>query len=179
MKANVLKIALITCAMTAAPLHADTNEVQFPENYRSTFVRYTSVDKPNKKDSKKTKMRYFYVNPQSLVAAKVGQPLPNGTVLVMEDHAIERDGAGNPALDSNGRFIPTDKITNVFIQEKQAGWGAEYPADTRNGEWEYAWFNAGGSRKAGKTMEKCFACHQGVAAADYNFTFTPFVVAIK
>ena len=67
----------------------------------------------------------------------------------------------------------------IFVQEKQAGWGSEYSPETRNGEWEYAWFAADGKRKAGKTMEKCFACHKGVAVSDYNFTFTPFVSQIK
>ncbi|MFT5447237.1 MAG: hypothetical protein ACI9DC_002412 [Gammaproteobacteria bacterium] len=76
MKMNVFKAGVtssaIACATTVARLYADTNKVQFPENYRSTFVRYTSVDKVNKKNPQKTKMRYFYVSPQSLFAANAG-----------------------------------------------------------------------------------------------------------
>lgn len=162
-----------------APLSADTNQVELPENYRSTFVRYTSVDKPNEEKPETTKMRFFYVNPESLIAAEAGQPLPAGTVLIMEDHGIELDDTGKPLLDSAGRFIPTDEIKNVFVQEKQAGWGAQYPADVRNGEWEYAWFLADGSRKADAKLDGCFTCHKGAEATDYNFTFSPFVVSVK
>jgi len=156
---------------------ADTQNVALPENYASTFVRYTSVDKPAGK--RPAKMRYFYVNPESLAAAKPGQSLPSGTVLIMEDRQIEQDDAGNPKLDANGRFIPTDVITNVFVQEKRTGWGADYAEEKRNGEWEYAWFLADGTRKADATMDGCFGCHKDVAAADYNFTFSPFLKRVK
>ena len=97
----------------------------------------------------------------------------------MEDHTVQRDGSGERIVDSNGRFFPADKISNVFVQETRTGWGNEYAAEKRNGEGEYAWFNADGSRKSGKTMEKCFACHKGVASSDYNLTFTPFLAKIK
>lgn len=175
-----ISACLISLALAATPataLRADTDNVTFPENYQSRFIRYTSVDKPA--GERPAKMRYFYVNPQSLAAAEAGKPAPEGTILVMEDHAIELDEAGNPVLDASGRFVPTDEVTNVFIQEKRAGWGTEYPEETRNGEWEYAWFLPDGTRKADASMDGCFACHKGAAADDFNFTYAPFVAAIK
>jgi len=179
MKLKVLKFVLLASAVVMAPATADTGKVKLPENYGTTFVRYSSVDKPNAENPEKTKMRFFYVNPESLAAAQANKPVPEGTVLIMEDRAVQRDSDGKPLLDSAGRFIPTDKITNIFIQEKQSGWGEQYPQAVRNGEWEYAWFTADGSRKADKTMDGCFACHKGAEASDYNFTFTPFVATIK
>ncbi len=171
-------LATLTAVLTA-PLQADTGKVELPENYASKFVRYTSVDKPDVDEPEKTKMRFFYVNPESLAAAVAGQPLPAGTVLIMEDHAVERDAEGNPLTDSSGRLIPATAITNIFVQEKQTGWGAEYAEEMRNGEWEYAWFDAEGKRREDKSMDGCFTCHKGTAATDYNFTFTPIVTAIK
>jgi len=169
--------ACILCTTFGAVVIADTNKVQLPENYASTYVRYTSVDKPAGRGAEKT--RFFYVNPESLAAAVPGQPLPVGTVLVMEDHKIELDDSGKPVLDGAGRFIPTHEVTNIFVQEKGASWGAEYPADVRNGEWEYAWFLADGRRKSDAKLDGCFTCHKGVAEQDYNFTFWPFVQAMK
>jgi len=179
MKFRLLPLFLLGTALTTAPTLADTSKVELPENYRSTFVRYHSVDKPDAENPDRTKMRYFYVNLDSLAAAQVNEPVPAGTVLIMEDRAIQRDDAGEPLLDASGRFIPSDTITNIFVQEKQAGWGEQYPAAVRNGEWEYAWFNPDGSRKADKTMDGCFACHKGAETTDFNFTFTPFVQSIK
>lgn len=176
---NVIKALGLVASVFITPLGADTNKVNLPENYRSTFVRYTSVDKPNADEAEKTKMRFFYVNPESLVAAQAGQAAPVGTVLIMEDHAIERDSAGNAVLDSAGRLIPTDEITNIFVQEKQQDWGMEYSEDVRNGEWEYAWFDGDGNRRIDKAMDGCFECHKGAAATDYNFTYAPFVASIK
>ena len=174
-----LKSLGVAAALIVTPLSADTNKAELPENYRSTFVRYTSVDKPNADDPQKTKMRFFYVNPESLIAAQAGQAAPEGTVLIMEDHAVQRDGSGNALLDSAGRLIPTDEITNIFVQEKQKDWGMEYSEDVRNGEWEYAWFAGDGNRMTDKTMDGCFTCHKSAADTDYNFTYAPFVASIK
>jgi hypothetical protein len=179
MKLHNLNVILIAGVFVSMPLQADTNKVQLPENFRSSFVRYTSIDKPNAENPQKTKMRYFYVNPDSLVAAKPGQALPDGTILIMEDHGIELDDYGQAKLDSAGRFIATDEIRNIFVQEKQPGWGAQYAPEKRNGEWEYAWFRADGSRKLDANLDGCFNCHKSVAAMDYNFTFSPFVATIK
>lgn len=171
-------VALLPAIVLLAPAAvADSSKVSLPENYASTFVRYTSVDKPP--GDRAAKMRFFYVNPNSLALAEPGKPAPAGTVLIMEDRSIELDAAGNPMLDSAGRFIPTDTITNLFVQEKQDGWGEEYAAGVRNGEWEYAWFLADGSRKPDASMDGCFACHKSAAATDFNFTFNAFVKAMK
>ncbi|NND92262.1 MAG: cytochrome P460 family protein [Granulosicoccus sp.] len=175
---NSLILATIS-AVGMVPLQADTGKVTLPENYGSRFVRYFSVDKPNADEPDKTKMRFFYVNPESLAAAEAGQPLPHGTVLIMEDHAVERDAEGNALLDASGRLIPAATITNIFVQEKRSGWGTEYAAEVRNGEWEYAWFDAQGKRREDKSMDGCFSCHKGAEATDFNFTFSPFVAAIK
>ena len=180
MKAIAFKLVLLASSTLVSTVSADTTKIELPENYRSTFVRYTSVDKPNAENPEKTKMRYFYVNPQALSAAQTGQPAPAGTVLIMEDHAVERDDTGKARVDAAGRLIPTDEITNVFVQEKQSGWGTEYGDEKRNGEWEYAWFNADGSRKAEVTMDSCFTCHKEQAAAnDYMFTFPAFLAFIE
>lgn len=70
------------------------------------------------------------------------------TVLVMENHRAKVGADGHPVRDAKGRLMPTEEITNIFVQQKGRGWGAEYPEGRRNGEWEYAWFLLGGTRKA-------------------------------
>jgi hypothetical protein len=53
--------------------------------------------------------------------------------------------------------------------EKRAGWGAEYPDDMRNGEWEYARFTADG-RTGPADTRPCLACHKPKASQDYVFS---------
>lgn len=172
-------LAGIFCFATTGAL-AGFDEVKYPEGYQTQFVRYATID-----NAKKKKVRFFYVNPEALAAAKPGKPLPDGTVIIMEDHPAVLDANDMPIKNKQGRLIPTSKITNVFVQERRKGWGALYPENIRNGEWEYAWYTPDGkpkvSKKTGKlvTFQKCMACHQKVAAQDYNFTLSPFVAKIK
>ena len=149
----------------------------WPENYATHFVRYHTVDKP--KGDNPAKVRFMYVNIESLAVAKAGEPLPDGTVLIMEDRNVKMDTEGNPITDKQGRFIATNEIIGVIIQQKIVGWGDDYPEEIRNGDWEYAVFNADGTRKPGVDYKKCFICHKGQAKDDYNFTFSPFLSRIK
>lgn len=81
--------------------------------------------------------------------------------------------------DSARRFAATDEATAMFVQEKRAGWGAEYPPGKRNGEWEYAWFNPDGSPKADAKLDGCFSCHKSRAGRDYTFVFGKYIEDTK
>ena len=169
---------LVAVALGVSYASAGPELVLYPDGYATGFVRYTTVDRP---DRKPPIVRFMYVNPDALLAAKPGAALPDRTVIVMEDHKAALNAAGEPVLDANGRFVPTDEITNVFVQEKRAGWGADYPAEVRNGEWEYARFEPDGARKTGEKVkyDGCFECHKGVAEQDFNFTLSPFISQMK
>jgi hypothetical protein len=179
MRVVTIVAASVLAVIGAGWVLAGTEKVSFPDGFRSQFVRYTTVDKPERKPPI---VRFMYVNPAALAAAKPGQAAPHGTVIVMEDHRAKLDADGTPLQDSAGRFVPTDEITSIFVQAKDKGWGAEYPEDKRNGEWEYAWFNADGTRRTGPkvNLNNCFACHkENVEHQDYTFTFAPFVESVK
>jgi len=158
----------------AASAIAGTEKVAYPENYQTEFVRYITIDRPDRKI-----VRWFYVNPEALARAALGEDLPDGTVLIMEDHKARLDAGEAPVVDAQGRFISTDEVTNVFVMEKQPGWGAEYPPEMRNGEWEYAWFLPDGARKADAQFDGCFACHMSRAGRDFTFTFAKYLIDTK
>ena len=101
--------------------------VVHPTSYGTGFVRYHMLDKPDRKIT-----RFFYINAEALEAAKASQPLPDGTVLVMQDHAVRMNGDA-PVTDAAGAFIPTDEILNVFVMEKREGWGGDHPEALREG----------------------------------------------
>lgn len=118
----------------------------------------------------------MYATRPASAEAKPGQPAPNGTVLIMEDRKARVDAQGQTLRDADGRMMPSDEITNIFVMRKEAGWGEAHPPEKRNGDWEYAWFNPDGSRRANATMDGCFACHQNRAGRDFTFTFFKWVL---
>ena len=171
-------LALATSGMAAwlaEPAHGQTaykpgpENITLPTDYQTRFVRYATIDKAERKI-----VRFMYVNPEAAAAAKKGEPFPDGSVLVMEDHAARLGPDNAPLVDMQGRFIPLPPILGVALQEKRAGWGVGYPDEKRNGEWEYARFNGDGTRN-NAPVEACFTCHlQNVANQDFTFTTWPY-----
>lgn len=150
---------------------AGSDRVSFPAGYAESFVLYNTVDRPDRKT-----VRFMYVSPKTHAEAAAGKPIPDGTILVMEDHKAKLDPAGEAERGPDGRLIASDEITNVFVMEKRAGWGEAYPPETRNGDWDYAWYLADGAPKADASFDGCFACHQNRAGRDFNFTYTKYLI---
>jgi len=115
------------------------------------------------------RVRRMYVNRAAHDAARAGEDLPDGTILIMEDHNAKKNADETLMTDADGRLIGEDAVTNLFVMEKRAGW------NTDNGHWEYAWFLPDGSRKADAKFEGCFSCHANRAERDYTFTYWKFV----
>lgn len=150
------------------------HNVAYPTDYAERFIRYATVDKP---DRTPPIVRFLYADPASFGAARPGAPLPDGTVLVMEDHRARLGSDGRPLLDQQGRLIPEPAVAAIFVQERRAGWGRDYPPHIRNAEWEYARFapNGSGALLPGST-EGCFTCHLRLRAGqDYVFNFWDYV----
>src|SRR4029453_475868 len=60
--------------------------VAFPENYKSTFTKYHTINFPDTKQ-----VRSYYANPAAVGAAKAGKPLPDGSVLFAEVYSVNQD----------------------------------------------------------------------------------------
>jgi len=154
-------------AMGAAwslPGWAATEDVNVPADYKTRFVRYTTVDRADNKQ-----VRDLYVNPEALAAIKAGRPAPSGTVIVLEAYRARLDANGDPVKDANGRYIK-DALAAVNLMEKRTGWGMNYPADLRNGEWEYASFLPTLARSENRDMTPCLQCHLPKKDDDYLFS---------
>jgi hypothetical protein len=163
----------LSLLMLPAMAFGGPERIDFPVNYRQAFLLYNAIERP---DRKPPIVRFMYVNREAAAAAKAGEAAPYGTVLVMEDRKVKLDEQGRPVRGADGRFMPTDEVLNLFVQQKGKGWGDDYPADKRNGDWEYAWFNPDGTRRANAKFDGCFACHMPRAGRDFNFTFSKWVL---
>jgi amicyanin len=159
--ATVLAVLVAVALLVAGPTTAGPEKIGFPAKWES-FVLYTTLDRPDVKQ-----YRELYASSQAAVdAMKAGRPLPNGTVLVLIPYKAQVDAQGTPVKDAKGRYVKGERV-GVNVMEKRAGWGTEYPADLRNGEWEYAAFSTDGKLNEKANYKGCFQCHKPHEAQDY------------
>jgi hypothetical protein len=138
---TLVTAATLTAAATFASAGGEL--VKFPEDF-AEGVHYATVNRGNIREE-------LFTSRAAIDAVKNGQPIPSGTVITMEDY---RDG----------------KLFRYVVMEKRTGWGAEYPSEKRNGEWEFQAFNADKSVNRNENLDRCFGCHKGQAQQDFVFT---------
>jgi Cytochrome P460 len=78
-----------------------------------------------------------YANQAALQAARTGQPLPDNSMIVVANRHHVPDGKGQPTKGPANSYS---------AMASRAAWGAAVPALLRNGNWDYAAFNARGVR---------------------------------
>jgi plastocyanin len=169
MNYRIRQAVVAATALTAifgATALAGPEKITFPKDYEK-WERYAVVDRYDNKQ-----YRELYAKPEVVKGVRAGKPIPDGTVLAMAIHAAEVDAQGNPVKDEKGRFRK-GKLTGVTVMEKRAGWGTEYPAEQRNGNWEYASFMPDGSpNAAAANTQPCFACHKPHEKQDFVISLT-------
>ena len=172
MRTTAIAAALLGAAFGAAalaqpqPYRAGPHNVELPADWAARFVRYTTVDKPDRRI-----IRNIYINPEAFAALRPGEPMPYGSIVVMADQRARLDAQGAPLMDAHGRLIPEPAFVAIAVQQKERGWGEGYGPDLRNGEWEYASFNPQTGARVERAMNACFTCHLQ-ARAQQDFTFT-------
>jgi plastocyanin len=154
-------VILLTVALLALPSGAGPEKISYPANWKD-HVLYTTVDRHDVKQ-----YRELYASTQAAVdAMKQGQPLPNGTILTLVQYKAQVDASGAPVKGPNGRFVKGDLIAHA-VMEKRDGWGTEYPAEWRNGSWEYAVFGADTKLNTKANYKGCFECHKPHEKQDF------------
>lgn len=173
-------VALLAFGTAAVPIvvsqaRAGGVKVAFPENW-AEGVMYTTVDRPVSPRPSATGLentaqyRKHYAPAATIKALRNGEPVPSGTVLTMVKHRAKLDTEGNPLKGENGRLVKGELI-GFSVMEKRTGWGAAYPPDIRNGEWEFQDFTADKKPNDKVNLAACFQCHKSQASKDYLFTF--------
>ena len=141
-----------------------SQSLDFPSNYQQDFVHYASVACPNSQI-----VRQIYANTIAVSAAKENNPLPDGSIIVMETHSA--------IADANNQLTP-NSLNNVFIREKRSHFGEEHLENLRNGDWKYAWYSPTGSLVS-ISESSCLSCHTRVSDRDYIFTLPDLVTAAQ
>src|SRR6266566_5435771 len=169
----VVLVAAGALAVAASTIQAGPEKIAFPANYKD-HVLYATLDRYDTKQ-----YRELYGTPEAVRAAKEGKPIPSGSVLTLVQYKAQVDAQGNPVKDANGRFVKGDLI-GYGVMEKRTGWGAEYPAETRNGEWEYQAFTAEKKVNEKANLTGCFQCHKPLPSGqDFVFSYEKMKTAAK
>jgi hypothetical protein len=143
-RTHATALALAVTATLVGQARAGGELVKFPENY-AAGVLYATVERGNIHEE-------IFASREAIDAVKNGQPIPSGTVITLVD---SRDG----------------KLFRYVVMEKRTGWGAQYPPEKRNGEWEFQAFNADKSVNRNENLDRCFSCHKPQENQDFVFTF--------
>ena len=160
---------IVTAVGLAASVGAAGDKIAFPGELAVLYATLDSAE-DGRQLSSSGQFRELYTSQAALDAARAGQPLPYGTVVVRVRYDVLLDAKGAPVKDANGRLIKT-KLLGYGVMEKRAGWGAEYPETVRNGEWEYQPFTAGKVPNTKANVAACFACHRAVQKQDFVFSY--------
>src|SRR5438477_7646208 len=75
------------------------DRVGFPANYRTTFTKLLTVDRPDN-----GQIRVIWAN-QVAASTQWWEKYPYGSVVLFESFTSKRDAANNLLLDENGRLI--------------------------------------------------------------------------
>lgn len=148
-------------------------QVAFPEGYKAGFKLYQTVNRPDI-----NQVRYLYANPVAWQAARDGKPLPDGSVLLLEQHAARLDESRKPVVGSDGYFVAERFLAHAVMASGE-GWGRDFPEMLRNGNWNYAVFNPDGKLRAGVNQADCLACHKPLDKASYTFSIDALTAAAR
>jgi plastocyanin len=161
MKKTAIAVAMgVLAAGVTGYAAARPDKIKYPYDYLKGTL-YATVDRPDTKQ-----YRELYASPGVVESVRAGKGVPHGAVLTLVQWSVHQDDKGNPVKDSSGRFIKKDILAHT-VMEKGRGWGAEYPPELRNGEWEYSVFNAAGEFNPKANFKACFECHKPHEKQDF------------
>lgn len=158
------------------------SKVLFPENY-AEGVLYMTANRPVNPNLRMAgpeniaQYREYYVTAAAIEALRKGDSAPNGTTITMVQYRAQLDAYGNPLKDDNGRFMKGE-LFGFGVKEKRTGWGAEYPPEMSNGEWEFQVFTADKKPNNNVNLTACFQCHKSQPSKDFLFTFDKIKAAV-
>jgi hypothetical protein len=129
-----------------------------PDDYRETFAHYMTVERID------GTTRHLYINQYALENMQAGEPLPEGTQLIIE------------AYDTMDTLTDDDLFPFIHMSEKRDTWAREEIASsvTLNG-WNFDTFETDTRNPSDENRSNCFTCHD-TSAFDTDFVFSrPFI----
>jgi len=147
-----------------APGPAIASRMSFPSAFPSGYREY---DRAIDAEHRQIALRYASAN--AWQALREHRALPEGATLIVETHAMRLDAQQHPLLDAQGA-PQAGPVLSYSAMQIVPGRGADVPALLRNGDWDYAQFDAQRVRRDALNQAPCLACHRPIAADEHVFT---------
>jgi cytochrome c553 len=160
-------------ATSAALPHLVRTGVRFPAAGLAGYTHYQTLDVPETR-----RVQRYHANAVAVRAARDGQPLPDGAMLIVAVHAARLDADGRPIVGADGRF-EAGQLISYSAMGRETGWGRDVPELVRNGDWNYALLDAEGHVRPGINQAECLACHKAQEQSGFVFTLEPLTAAAK
>ena len=140
------------------------SNISFPGAYKAGFTMYQTVNRPDI-----GQVRYLYANDVALAAAREGRALPDGSQLILEQHAAKMGDDRKPVVGPDGFFV-ADRLLAYSVMQREAGWGKDIPEMLRNEDWQYAVFTPARQLRPGVNQADCLACHKPLDKQSFTFS---------
>lgn len=159
--AALIGLMLWVTARTPAPMLPQSGGTlpSLPTNYRDVFEHYATVTRPD------NRTRDIYISPNAAdwVADNSTARLPNGTVVVIEEHPLRRN--------LSGEWVRGEMQNALHVAEKRADWQPQdYQSTERAGDWNYFSVDAQSGQLTQESVFECFDCHANNAHIDFLFS---------
>jgi hypothetical protein len=142
----------------------DSN-VPYPADYRASFVRFLTVDRLD------ATVRDLYINPEALDELRLGRPLPENTIFVIEGYDAEVDKNGDPITGPDGHYIKAAPFEMLHVAQRRSNWtDADFPSVVRAGRWNFGSFDVNSGARFDEDLAACFNCHQAMANTDFLYS---------
>ena len=155
-------------ASSAGSARAESNVIDFPENYQNTFTNYLSMDRSQNPDQ----IIRMFANDIAMQGPGEDGKLPYGSILVAEVYKAKKDANGEVIQSALGERV-RDKFALVAVMQREEGFGANVMEALRNGDWDFAAFKPDGS-PADKDLNACRACHLPLVTTNHLFSYDHF-----
>ena len=111
-----------------------------------------------------------YMTQNQVGQEQLAKAVPNGSTIVMEVYAPQRDKNNNPITGTDGNYL-IDHLDAIAVMEYRTEWPQNMPAKERSGNWGFALYGPDGKPKANK--QDCSGCHWQVRRVNHMFTTAP------
>ena len=159
---------LATVGLVTGSAWADSDQIKYPQDYRSSFTNYLSLDRTQNPDQ----IIRLFANNIAMQGPGADGKLPYGSVLVAEIYKAKKDANGEVLTSQLGRHM-RDKLALIAVMQRGEGWGESYPDGLRNGNWDFATFKPDGT-SADKDLNSCRACHAPLTQTNHLFSYEHF-----
>jgi Cytochrome P460 len=107
-----------------------------PPNYRETFIHYATIDRIDGISRK------LYISPSAIDALAKGDPIPEGSQIIIEAYSVQRDESGQFVRDEKGWFIQETLDPEIHSSEFRTSWQlADMHTTSRSGDWNFMAFD--------------------------------------